>query len=101
MCEFKIIKKNDGSQMLEDIVIISYDEKSELNLKDILGMGEIVTSALILDVNTLTQKCTIMEHPLIKDFISLITNLSENKTDKSEIDNIISKLEALKGDLKS
>ncbi|KKK48493.1 hypothetical protein LCGC14_3144550, partial [marine sediment metagenome] len=73
MCEFKIIKKNDGSQMLEDIVIISYDEKSELNLKDILGMGEIVTSALILDVNTLTQKCTIVEHPLIKDFISLIT----------------------------
>jgi len=100
MCEFKIIKKNDGSQMLEDIVIISYDEKSELNLKDILGMGEIVTSALILDVNTLTQKCTIMEHPLIKDFISLITKLSVNDANKSEIDNIISKLEAIKGDLK-
>ena len=100
MCEFKIIKKNDGSQMLEDIVIISYDENSELILKDILGMGEIVKSALILDVNTLTQKCTIVEHPIIKDFISLITKLSENKTDKSEIDKIISKLEALKGDLK-
>ena len=101
MCEFKIIKKNDGSQMLEDIVIISYDENSELNLKDILGMGEIVKSALILDVNTLTQNCTIVEHPLIKDFINLITKLSVNNAHKSEIDKIISKLEALKGDLKS
>ena len=101
MCEFKIIKKNDGSQMLEDIVIISYDENSELILKDIIGMGDILKSALILDVNTLTQKCTIVEHPIVKDFINLITKLTINKAEKSEIDNIISKLEALKGDLKS
>ena len=100
MCEFKIIKKNDGSQMLDDIVIISYDENGELVLKDIIGMGEILRSALILDVNTLNQKCTIVEHPIVKDFINLITNLTANKADKSDIDHIISKLEAIKGDLK-
>ena len=50
MCEFKIIKKNDGSQILEDIVILSYTEDSELLFKDVIGMGEILESALILDV---------------------------------------------------
>jgi predicted RNA-binding protein len=101
MCEFKIIKKNDGSQILEDIVIISYNENNELVFKDIIGMGEILKSALILDVNTLNQKCTIVEHPIVKDFIRLVNNLRVNKADKSEIDNIIVKLEVLKGDLKS
>lgn len=101
MCEFKIIKRNDGSQIMEDIVIISYNENNELVLKDVIGMGEILESALILDVNTMNQKCIILEYPLIKDFISLIKNLSENKSSKSEIDNIINDLEAIKSELKS
>ena len=101
MCEFKIIKKNDGSQILEDIVILSYNENTELVLKDVMGMGEILESALILDVNTMNQKCIILENPLIKDFISLIKNLSENKSSKSEIDEIINKLETIKSELKS
>lgn len=101
MCEFKIIKKNDGSQILEDIVILSYNENTELVLKDVMGMGEILESALILDVNTMNQKCIILENPLIKDFIRLINNLSENKSSKSEIDGIINKLETIKSELKS
>ncbi len=101
MCEFKIIKRNDGSQILEDIVILSYNENSELVLRDVIGMGETLESALILDVNTMNQKCVILENPLIKDFISLIKNLSENKSSKSEIDKIINKLETIKSELKS
>ncbi|MBY8985388.1 MAG: CooT family nickel-binding protein [Candidatus Lokiarchaeota archaeon] len=101
MCEFKIIKRNDGSQIMEDIVIISYNENSELLLRDVIGMGEKLESALILDVNTMNQKCVILENPLIKDFISLIKNLSENKSSKSEIDKIINKLETIKSELKS
>ena len=92
MCEFKIIRKKDGSQILEDIVMLSYNEKSELILKDVIGMGEILESALILNVNTMNQKCIILENPLIKDFISFINNLSEKKSSKSEIDEIIKKL---------
>lgn len=101
MCEFKIIRKKDGSQILEDIVMLFYSENNELVLKDVIGMGEILESALILNVNTMNQKCMILENPLIKDFISLIKNLSENKSSKSEIDEIINKLETIKSELKS
>ena len=101
MCEFKIIRKNDNSQILEDIVILSYNENNELVLKDVIGMGERLESALILNVNTMNQNCTILENPLIKDFIGLINNLSEKKSNKYEIDNIINKLENIKSELKS
>ena len=101
MCEFKIIRKKDGSQILEDIVMLSYNENNNLVLKDVIGMGKTLESALILNVNTMNQKCIILENPLIKDFISLINNLSENKSSKSEIDEIINKLETIKSDLKS
>lgn len=96
MCEFKIIKKNDGSQILEDIVILSYNEDNELIFKDVLGIGEKLESALILNVNTLNQKCIIIENPLIKDFLNLINKLSVNGTTKSDIDTILRKLEILK-----
>ncbi|GAH03113.1 unnamed protein product, partial [marine sediment metagenome] len=69
MCEFKVIKKNDGSQILEDIVILSYTEDNELLFKDVIGMGEILKSALIVDVNTMSQTCVVLEHPLIQDFV--------------------------------
>jgi hypothetical protein len=101
MCEFKIIRKNDNSQILEDIVILSYNENNELVLKDVIGMGEILESAVILSVNTMNQKCIVLENPLIKDFVSLINRLSENKSSKSEIDEIINKLETIKSELKS
>jgi len=101
MCEFKIIRKKDGSQILEDIVMLFYNENNELVLKDVIGMGEILESALILNVNTMNQKCIILENPLIKDFLRLINNLSESKSSKSEIDEIIKKLETIKSELKS
>ncbi len=99
MCEFKIIKKNDGSQILEDIVILSYNEDNELIFKDVLGIGEKLESALILNVNTMNQKCHILENPIIKDFINLVNKLSVNTATKSDIDTIINKLEILKQDL--
>jgi len=100
MCEFKIIKRNDGSQIMEEIVILSYNENSELVLRDVLGMGETLESALILDVNTMNQKCVILENPLIKDFISLITKINVNQVNGNDFDNLINKLEELKEDLK-
>ena len=100
MCEFKIIKRNDGSQIMEDIVIISYNENNELVLRDILGMGETLESALILDVNTMNQKCVVLENPIIKDFISLITKINVNQVTGIDFDTVISKLEKLKEDLK-
>ena len=96
MCEFKIIKKNDGSQIGEDIVIVSYSEDNELLFKDILGVGLTLESALVLDVNTLNQTLTILEHPIIKDFINLMNNLTGNKDKIQEIENFQAKLEDLK-----
>lgn len=96
MCEFKIIKQNDGSQILEDIVVLSYTENNELLFKDILGMGEILDSALIYDVNTLNQTCVIVEHPLIKDFINLIKNVNNNTISRNDIENFQKRLEELK-----
>lgn len=96
MCEFKIIKKNDGSQILEDIVILSYTEKNELLFKDILGIGEILNSALIVDVNTLNQTCVVLEHPLVRDFIGIVKNINDKTLSKSDIENFQTQLEIIK-----
>jgi len=101
LCEFKIIKQNDGSQILEDIVVISYTESNELLFKDILGIGEIIDSGLILDVNTLNQTCVVLEHPLVKDFINLVKRANNNSLNKAEIENFQKKLDQLKETLKS
>jgi hypothetical protein len=99
MCEFKIIKKNDGSQILEDIVILSYNEDSELLFKDVIGMGEILESALILDVNTLNQTCVVLEHPLIRGFIDIIQKVNNKTISKSEIESFEKQLDDLKKNL--
>ena len=91
MCEFKIIKKNDASQIGEDILVLNYTENNELVFRDVLGAGEKIDSALILEVNTLNQTVTLLEHPLIKDFLGLMNNIT-----KLEIENFQSKLEDLK-----
>ncbi|MFX0187651.1 MAG: hypothetical protein ACFE8A_07945 [Candidatus Hodarchaeota archaeon] len=99
MCEFKIIKKNDGSQIGEDITILNYTDKQELILKDILGTGEKLDSALILDVNTLNQTTIVIEHPLIKDFLKVINKINDNTIIKSDIENLQIKLNDLKTSL--
>ncbi len=96
MCEFKVIKKNDGSQILEDIVILSYTENNELLFKDILGMGEILKSALIVDVNTLNQTCVILEHPLIQDFVGMIEKINSKTISKEDIEKFEKQLVNLK-----
>ena len=99
MCEFKIIKKNDGSQILEDIVILSYTENNELLFKDILGIGEILNSALILDVNTLNQTCVVLENPLIRDFIGIVKNINDNTITKSDIEKFQTQLDVIKNSI--
>jgi len=99
MCEFKIIKQNDGSQILEDIVVLSYNEDSELLFKDVIGMGEILESALILDVNTLNQTCIVLEHPLIRGFIDIIQKVNNKTISKSEIESFEKQLNDLKKNL--
>ena len=99
MCEFKIIKQNDGSQILEDIVVLSYTENNELLFKDILGGGGMSDSALILDVNTMNQTTIILEHPLIKDFIGLMRDLNKNKGTLLQIESLQNKLEELKSSI--
>lgn len=97
MCEFKIIRKNNNSQIMEDVVVLYYNEDNELVLKDVIGMGNTLSSALILDVNTLNQKCVILEDPLVKDFVNLLVKLNENAANKSDVELLIKQLEALKG----
>ncbi len=96
MCEFKVIKKNDGSQILEDIVILSYTEDNELLFKDILGMGEILKSALIVDVNTLNQTCVVLEHPLIQDFVGMIEKINSKTVSREDIEKFEKQLTSLK-----
>ena len=99
MCEFKIIRRNDDSQIADEILVLSYNEKNELLFRDILGGGEKSESALILDVNTMNQTTVILEHPIIKDFIGLMRDLKEKKAIKSQIENLQNKLEELKAHL--
>ncbi|MHA1458401.1 MAG: CooT family nickel-binding protein [Promethearchaeota archaeon] len=100
MCEFKVIKKNDGSQILEDIVILSYTEDNELLFKDILGMGEILKSALIVNVNTLNQTCVVLEHPLIQDFVGMIEKINSKTISKADIEKFENQLNSLKENMK-
>ena len=86
MCEFKIIRKNDESQIAEEILVLSYTDNNELMLKDVLGMGGKLDSALILDVNTLAQKCVVLEHPLVKDFIGLMKHVIEGNVSRDEFE---------------
>ena len=99
MCEFKIIKKNDDSQIGEDIIILGYTEENELVFKDILGTGTKLDSALILDVNTISQTTVILEHPLIKDFIGLMKNLVDKNATITQVENFQSQLDELKNSI--
>ena len=96
MCEFKIIRKNDGSQIGEDITILDYSESHELLLRDILGATIKLDSALIVDVNTLNKKTTVLEYPLIKDFLGLINSINNNTVTLSEINDFQQKINELK-----
>jgi hypothetical protein len=60
-------------------------------------MGETLESAIILDVNTMNQKCVILENPLIKDFIAFLVKFNNKNATKSDIDSIINQLKILKG----
>ena len=99
MCEFKIKNKTDGSQIGEDILVLSYTENNELIFKDVLGMGEKLDSALILDVNTLNQTCIVLQHPFIRDFLDLIHSIDAQNISKVKIEEFIKILEDLKKDL--
>ena len=99
MCEFKIVKKNDDSQIGEDIIILGYTEENELVFKDILGTGTKLDSALMLEVNTISQTAVILEHPLIKDFIGLMKNIFDKKATTTQVENLQSQLDELKNSL--
>lgn len=99
MCEFKIINKDDGSQIGEEVLVLSYTENNELVFKDVLGMGDKLDSALILDVNTLNQTCVVLQHPLIRDFLDLIRSMDTQNISKIKIEEFIKSLEDLKKDL--
>jgi hypothetical protein len=96
MCEFKIIKKNDGSQILEDIVVLSYTDDNQLIFRDVLGMGEVMNSALIFDVNTLNQTCNVYEHELVQPFIELMKKFEKHKISNEDIESFQLRLENLK-----
>ena len=96
MCEFKIINQNDGSQILEDIVVINYTDNNELLFKDILGMGESMESALIMSVNTLNQQCIVFEHPIIKDFMIILEKIKTKGLTNSDIEEFSNELKKLK-----
>jgi predicted RNA-binding protein len=96
MCEFKIIKKNDGSQILEDIVVLSYTDDNQLLFRDVMGAGETLQSALILDVNTLNQTCTVYEHELIKPFMKMMMEFEDGVANRASIESFQQKIEQFK-----
>lgn len=99
MCEFKIIKKNDGSQILEDIVVLSYTDDNQLLFRDVMGAGDTLPSALILDVNTLNQTCTVFEHDLVKPFMELMMRFESGKITSSDIELFQEMVEKIKKEI--
>ncbi|MBD3196248.1 MAG: CooT family nickel-binding protein [Candidatus Lokiarchaeota archaeon] len=99
MCEFKVKDLSDGAQLAEEIVVLSYSEDHELLLKDILGVSEKMDSALIYDVDTLDQTCSLIQHPLVNPFLTLIKKITQNQVEKSDIKALQEGLEELKKEL--
>ena len=99
MCEFKIRRLNDDAQIAEEILILGYNENNELLFRDILGAGEKAESALILEVNTMSQKVEIFEHPIIKDFVGLMRDVQRGKASEAQIEALQSQLEAIKKEI--
>jgi predicted RNA-binding protein len=99
MCEFKVKNKADGSQLAEEIVVLSYSDENKLLLKDILGVSKKADSALIYDVDTLDQTCTLIQHPLVNPFLTLVEKITQNEVQKSDIEVLQQKLEEIKKDL--
>ncbi len=99
MCEFKVIRQNDNTQIAEEILVLSYNDDNNLLVKDILGIGMQIDSALIMDVNTLTQKCMVFEHPLVKDFMGFMKDLANHSASKEQINALIKHLETIRSSL--
>jgi hypothetical protein len=99
MCEFKIVDKKVNNQLAEDVVLLSYSNGNTLLLKDILGIANEAESALIYEVNTLDQTCTIIQHPIVNPFISLLEKINDNTVTSTDIEQFQSKLEELKKDI--
>ncbi|TXT60095.1 MAG: hypothetical protein BAJALOKI1v1_1320009 [Promethearchaeota archaeon] len=96
MCEFKVIDKKTKAQVAEEIVILSYSDEKKLLLKDILGISGNLESALIYDVNTLNQTCTLIQHPLINPFLQLQEKISKGTAQISDVERVQSALEEFK-----
>ncbi|TFF95099.1 MAG: hypothetical protein EU547_07915 [Promethearchaeota archaeon] len=99
MCEFTVKDLSDGSQLGEEIVVMSYTDEKSLLLKDILGVAQKMDSALIYDVDTLDQTCKLIQHPLINPFLTLVEKLSKNEVKTSDIEIVQEKLEEIKKSL--
>lgn len=99
MCEFTVKTRKNSSEVGEDIVILHYTDDEELLLKDIIGSGGKLDSALIYEVNTIDQFCTIIEDPLIKPFLKLIKDLQDTNATSNQIDQLINQLSAIKAKL--
>ncbi len=96
MCEFKVLRNKDHDQLAEDVVIVNYTENNELILKDIMGMGTKLDSALILSVNTMNQTLIVQEDPLIHQFLTLITKKAGGTLNSEDITAMQASLEQLK-----
>ena len=96
MCEFKIINQTDNTQLGEEIVVAHYSQNNQLLLKDILGTAITLESALILEVNTLNQTLTVVEHPLVKNFVEILKTLVENKENSEKINEFQKALDQVK-----
>ena len=96
MCEFKIVDKKTNTKIAEEVVILAYSDERKLLLKDILGISNSLESALIYEVNTLDQTCTIIQNPLVNPFIKLLEKISEKKAQGSDIKQFQSILEEFK-----
>ena len=99
MCEFKIVRKNDGTQIGEEVVVVGYSENNELLFSDIMSINLTLDSAVITNVNTLNQTLEIVEHPLIKDFVALIRGLGKKSATKEQVEVFQKKLETIKNEI--
>ena len=104
MCEFKVLKKEKDSftQIADEILVFNYDEETgDSGFYGIFGEKTELKNALVLEVNMMPSKhnITIIQSPLISDFVKMVKNLNNESVTKEEIEQFQNYLEEIKAKL--
>ncbi len=87
------------TQIADEILVFNYDEETgDSAFYGIFGEKVDLKNALVLEVNMMPNKhnITVVQSPLVSEFVKLIRHLNKKSVSKEEIERFQKKLEEIK-----